>query len=195
MFTGIIKDLGRVEKLEKRPGKTVISVSTRLSPELVIGDSLAVNGCCLTISQLKNTFVTLEATAPTLKGTTLQYLNRHAMVNLEPAVKASDALGGHFVLGHVDTIGMIRGRVDKKDFMSLSVEIPARYRSYLVEKGSVAIDGVSLTIAVVKGAIMHLTIVPHTFENTLLKYRRVSDRVNVEFDYLVKIVSGLINKH
>jgi len=193
MFTGIIKDIGRVEKIEKREGKTVLHIATKLSDTLSLGDSLAVNGCCLTVASRQNDRVSVEATAPTLTNTALSLLRVRDRVNLEPALRLSDPLGGHMVLGHIDSVGVVRSFLRKKDYSVMAIAVPRPFQRYLVEKGSIAVDGVSLTLYSIRSAVMTVNVIPVTLQETMLANKRAGDKVNIEFDYLVKTVSRLMN--
>lgn len=194
MFTGIIKEKGRLQRLEKRAGKHILTITASLADELTVGDSLSVNGCCLTVSTRRDSCLVVEATVPTLSSTTLKFLRTGEEVNLEPAVRANDFLGGHYVLGHVDAVGAIKTIQKKRDFSVFTVEIPRQFARYLIEKGSICIDGVSLTLYHIQGNTCIVNAVPFTLESTTLKDKRSSDKVNIEFDCLVKIVAGLMKK-
>lgn len=192
MFTGIVKDIGRVEKIEKRAGKTVLHIATKLSGSFFLGDSLSVNGCCLTVSKKQGDCVFVEATAPTLQNTTLGSLKTRDRINVEPALRMQDPLGGHIVLGHIDTVGVVRSFLKKRDFSVLSIAVSPVYQKYLVEKGSITIDGVSLTLYSIRSAVLTVTVIPVTLRETILANKRAGDKVNIEFDYLAKLVAGLL---
>jgi len=194
MFTGIIKDKGRLERVERRAGKHILFIATSLSRNLALGDSLSVNGCCLTVSARRDSCLAVEATLPTLSSTTLNFLRTGEEVNLEPAVRINDFLGGHVVLGHVDAVGTIKTIQKKKDFSVFAIELPRQFAHYLIEKGSICVDGVSLTLYHIQGNTGIVNVIPFTLESTTFKDKRSSDKVNIEFDYLVKIVAGLMRK-
>ena len=188
MFTGLIEVVGRVERATSRQANRVFTIQAGFAGELKLGESVAVNGCCLTVTKADKKSFDVEAVGSTLAATTLDRLKTGDAVNLERALAAGDRMGGHFVQGHVDEVGKVRRVEQHSGYWALAVETDRRKTCLLVEKGSVCVDGVSLTVASVRPGEFAVNIIPHTWENTHLKQRRAGDKVNVEYDLLVKAV-------
>ncbi|MBM3332759.1 riboflavin synthase [candidate division WOR-3 bacterium] len=188
MFTGLIETVGRVERSAGRQGNRVFTLQALFAGELKLGESVAVNGCCLTVTKTDKKTFDVEAVAATLEATTLGRLQTGDAVNLERALRAGDRMGGHFVQGHVDEVGKVRRIERHSGYWVLAVETDRRHSRPLVEKGSVCVDGISLTVASVRPGEFAVNIIPHTWENTSLKQRRAGDKVNIEYDLLVKAV-------
>jgi riboflavin synthase len=184
MFTGIVRGLGEV--LEVGPGRLVVSCPFQVE----VGGSLAVNGVCLTVKGRSGGAVEMDVSAETLSRTTLGRLRPGERVNLEPALRAGDELGGHLVMGHVDTVGKITLLSPRGEEVLLEVAYDPRYGVLLADKASVAVDGISLTPFSVREGTFRCALIPYTWENTALRYRRVGDPVNLEFDILAKYVRG-----
>lgn len=190
MFTGIIIDTGEVVHASSHR----LTVSTpKLFKELEIGRSIAVNGVCLTIIELTpmSESFSAELSPETLARTNLGLLRRGDLVNLELPLRLSDRLDGHFVLGHVDTVGEVVSISRKEKGAVFRFRVDARYSPYLVEKGSIALDGISLTIFNVRNGEFDVAVIPHTLEQTNLRTRRPGDKINVEFDVLGKYIEKL----
>jgi riboflavin synthase len=194
MFTGLILDVGTVEGVEPEGGAVHLRLRTRLGGELSEGDSLAVNGVCLTIVSPGDDVVVATAIPETLSRTNLGQLRRGSRVNLEPALRVGDRMGGHMVQGHVDGQGKLV-TVERRG-LSLEVSMEARPEilRYVVEKGSIAVDGVSLTVARVGGTTFTVALIPHTLGATTLEDRRVGDVVNLEVDILAKYIERLLGR-
>ena len=197
MFTGIVEETGTVERIT-RTGETIeLEIGLSLCADgLNLGDSLAVNGCCLTVVELKadgdRYRARFDLLEETWRLTNLQHTKVGSLVNLERALAAGGRFGGHFVTGHIDGLGKItRWEQDGQNFV-LEVEPPAELMRYLIRKGSVAIDGISLTVADVMENGFRLWIIPHTQEVTNLKHRQPGDFVNVECDMLGKYVERIL---
>ena len=192
MFTGIIEELGIVTSIIRgsQAGKLTISTSRALAG-IKVGESIGVNGVCLTIANHRRNFIELDISAETLKKTTFQDLKIGEKVNLERALAVSGRLGGHLVMGHVDGIGEIRKRVNLEKGFLLHISLPSELLRYLVPKGSVALDGVSLTVADLRNGLLVVSVVPHTARSTNLGAKNVGDRLNIEVD----ILSKYIEKH
>lgn len=186
MFTGLIETVGRVERAVGRQGNRVFTIGAEFAGELKLGESVAVNGCCLTVTGADKTSFDVEAVASTLEETTLGRAKTGDTVNLERALRAGDRMGGHFVQGHVDEVGKVRRIEQHSGHWTLAIETERRTSHPLVEKGSVSVDGISLTVASLRPREFAVNIIPHTWENTTLKQRRPGDRVNIEYDLLVK---------
>ena len=192
MFTGLVRERGRLidEPRRSAHGGVVLSVGLgeALAGELEIGASLAVSGVCLTIVEMSAGAVAVELSPETLARTTLGDLQRGSAVNLEPALKVGDPLGGHFVQGHVDATTEVTARRDLEDHRELTFATPRALRAFVVEKGSLAIDGVSLTVARMTDDSFTVALIPHTLEVTNLGDLDCDDRVNLEVDVLAKHV-------
>ncbi|MDD5681017.1 MAG: riboflavin synthase [Candidatus Omnitrophica bacterium] len=185
MFTGIIEDLGTVKAIEKiKDYKLTIESSLFVGQKT--GDSISVNGVCLTISDIKPKTASFDVIEETIKKSNLPFLKTGEMVNLERALKAGDRLGGHFVAGHIDCVGRII-----KIAGELKIKIPKENMKFIVSKGSVALDGVSLTIAELGSDDFTVYLIPHTTKNTILGSKKTGDYVNVEFDLLGKYALNL----
>jgi riboflavin synthase len=192
MFTGLIQEVATVLKAEKQGPELWLSLEApRLSPKLRIGDSVAVNGCCLTVVEIKPPVISFQAVPETIKRTVLGLLKKGEIVNLETPLTLSEPLGGHFVQGHVDGVGQILEWTPEGQGARLKVRIPDALVPYVIEKGSIALDGISLTVAAVKGDEVEVAIIPHTIQNTDLKFKKADDYLHVEADLLAKYVEKL----
>ncbi len=186
MFTGLIEAVGRVERAVGRQGNRVFTIQAAFAEELKLGESVAVNGCCLTVTRADKHNFDVEAVAATLAATTLGQVQTGDEVNLERALQTGDRMGGHFVQGHVDEVGKVRRIERHSGYWTIAIQAGRRNSHLLVQKGSVCIDGVSLTVASVRPGEFAVNIIPHTWEKTNLKRRRPGDRVDIEYDLLVK---------
>jgi len=197
MFTGIIEEVGEIVEIsDAREFRTIRVRARAVMDDLRIGSSIAVNGVCLTARSIEGNTFSAEMSRETLDRTTLGRLRQGSIVNLERPMRADSRFGGHIVQGHVDGVGHIR-RFDREgDNWILEVETPANSSGYLVEKGSIAVDGISLTVAGLGGSnAFSVAIIPHTFENTNLKSARADDPVNLEFDVIAKYVENLLKPY
>jgi riboflavin synthase len=195
MFTGIIQDVGRLLRAEARgPGRRLTIATGLDASDFALGESIAVNGVCLTVAEASSGAGTFAADASpeTLRRSNLGELRSGDAVNLERALRPVDRLGGHFVLGHVDATGCLSARKADGEFWTLSFSAPPTAMRYVVEKGSVAVDGVSLTVSALGDQGFSVAVIPHTLERTNLPSRRVGDRVNIEVDILGKYVERLL---
>ena len=189
MFTGLIEAVGRVARLiDDPPGKRLSVDAGSLVEDAKIGDSIAINGCCLTVVAIDGRRLEFEAGEETLSRTNLGQLEPDAPVNLERAVAVGDRLGGHYVTGHVDAIGRLIERRDDPPWAHLTFEMPPELAAQVAAKGSIAIDGISLTVVSAQRDSFSVALIPHTLESTTLGGRRVGDRVNLETDLLAKYV-------
>lgn len=188
MFTGIVEELGEVTELIPREGTWRLSVrAERVLDGTEVGSSVAVNGACLTVAGREGSGLTFEVGPETLKATALGDLVPGAVVNLERPVRLGAPLGGHLVLGHVDGVGRVSHAQPERDTVRMRVEVPdPDLERYLIPKGSVAIDGVSLTVAALDAGAFEVMLIPHTLEVTTLGRRSVGDRVNLEMDLVGK---------
>lgn len=194
MFTGIVQDIGRLVSSEARGGDVRLVIAfERLDPTgISIGDSICVQGCCLTAVELCDRTFAADVSRETLSLTTLGDLTPGSAVNLEPSLKAGDPLGGHLVSGHVDGIGRIAALSGDARSTRMEVSVPAALSRYIARKGSVAIDGVSLTVNEVQGATFGINLIPHTQAVTTLGALRTGTRVNVEVDQIARYVERLL---
>ncbi|QID34132.1 riboflavin synthase [Pampinifervens florentissimum] len=189
MFTGLVERVGRVEAL--RGGRLVLDAGFE---DVVVGESIAVNGVCLTVVKIDRNILEFDLSEETLSRSNLRFLKRGDYVNLERALRPSDRLGGHILQGHVDFTSPIVKLQRTGEHWSLIVEIKPGYEMYFVEKGSVGIDGISLTINKVERRFIYINVIPHTYQNTNLRFRKVGDMVNVEVDIIGKYVVNYLQR-
>ncbi|MGP8154222.1 MAG: riboflavin synthase [Smithella sp.] len=193
MFTGIVEGLGKVKRLTIKSADAVLEIEATISlTEVSIGDSIAVNGACLTVTSKNQQDFQADVSAETLNRTTLKFLQAGHKVNLEKSLRAGGFVCGHFVLGHVDATGRILSQTQKSGSLVLAVEMNDNLSRYIVEKGSVAIDGISLTVNKLEKSRFYVNIIPHTAANTTLVMKKESDWVNIETDILGKYVEKLL---
>jgi len=194
VFTGIIQGMGAVRRMTKKGEDAQLLIDAPLELEDVkIGDSVAVNGACLTVTAKSGHDFTADVSAETLKRTNLRALKTGDRVNLEKALRMSDFLSGHIVLGHVDGMGTIREKNIKSQSIIFGVEIEEGLSRYVVEKGSITIDGISLTVNSYEKNRFYVNVIPHTAQATTLGIRKVGDGVNIETDILGKYVEKFLN--
>ena len=195
MFTGIIEDKGKVIRIEpKGQGrKLTLELPIHLT-EVQLGDSININGACLTVVEKRGQTVGLDLSSETLQKTVLGELKEGDQVNFERALKLSDRIGGHIVTGHIDGIGVITEKRKQGDFIHLKMRIPKSVSRYVVQKGSIAIDGISLTVNECENEEIRMTLIPYTLEKTTLIDKKVGARVNVETDIIGKYVEKMINQ-
>ena len=195
MFTGIITETGKVVSLRKKsPGALLALKAKEISAVSAIGDSIAINGVCLTVVSRDKDLLTFDISGETLSSTNLGQLSPGESVNLEPSLRPDSRIGGHFVTGHVDAAGIIRSRTIIGDTCKIEIEAPAKVVSLLVEKGSVAVDGISLTVVDVAENSFTVVIIPHTAGVTTIASRTVGASVNVEADIIGKYVARFLRK-
>ena len=189
MFTGLVQSLATVKSIEAEgPGVRLVLADSMVAPRSAVGDSIAVNGCCLTVVTVDEETLAFEAGPETLQRTTLGQLNQGDRVNLETSLKMGDELGGHLVTGHIDAVGTIDDRQDDAEWSTVWVQVPGDLMRQMASKGSVAVDGVSLTLVDVEARRFSVALIPHTLHATTLGSRRVGDPVNLETDVLAKYV-------
>lgn len=192
MFTGIIETVGTVRGFVRRPvGARVTIGAATIAETARLGDSLAVDGACLTVTALAGDAVACDLSAETLSRTTLGSLRIGARVNLERPLRLGDRLGGHLVSGHVDAVGQLVGRLPQGDGAVYRIRFPESLTPLLVPKGSVAVDGISLTVAALAGRHFDVAVIPYTLRATTLAEKRVGDRLNLEADLIGKYVARL----
>jgi riboflavin synthase len=194
MFTGLVEALATVVSLESRNEQARLSLDIPFAAELALGDSVAVNGCCLTVAELAGSHVSFDLLLQTLRVTSLGILSAGSLVNLERAMMVGDRFGGHFVQGHVDGIGEItRLEANGQDHI-VEISLPAEIHQLCIDKGSLTIDGISLTIAELTRSSAVFWITPHTWEHTHLQLAKTGQAVNLEADLLAKYVEKLLAK-
>jgi riboflavin synthase len=196
MFTGIVERKGKVLRVSPRgQGKRLsLEIPSDLTG-LALGDSINVNGACLTVTEIHGHVIDVDVSSETLQKTTFGNVKEGDRVNLERALRLSDRLGGHIVTGHIDATGTIGERREERDFLHLRVRIPGVLSKHIVQKGSIAIDGVSLTVNDCREGEVEFTLIPYTLQQTTLIEKRVGDRVNVETDILAKYVERLLGRN
>ena len=197
MFTGLVREIGKVDGIARTAGGARLHVSLGgLAAGTKVGDSVAVSGVCLTVAELSGDVAAFDVVDETLKRTTLGKLTSGAKVNLEPAVRVGEPLGGHFVTGHVDGVATCRSRREVGEGAEVTFELADALLGDVVEKGSISLDGVSLTVARLEktGAAFTVALVPHTLRETTLGSIKPGARVNVETDLLVKAVRRVISR-
>jgi riboflavin synthase len=195
MFTGIVESLGTVADLEDRTDAIRLRIDApAVMDDVRPGDSIAVNGVCLTVVDPTPTGFSADVMQETMRRSSLATLASGARVNLERAVRASDRLGGHIVQGHVDCTGVIAAIDPREEWTVVRVDVPESMTRFMVEKGSICVDGVSLTIVSVDGAGFTVSLIPTTLAETTLGTRSVGDRVNIEVDVLAKYVERLLEQ-
>jgi len=189
MFTGLIEDVGEIRRMQGGEQSAILTVETNLPLQTMQrGASIAVNGTCLTIVKKSRGTFTVDVSPETLKRTSLQNLTTGSLVNLERPMQLQDRLGGHLVTGHVDGLGVVESVVHKGEFVFFSFAVPSRIGLLLVGKGSVAVDGISLTVNECSPRRFSVAIIPYTLKHTNLRARRVGDKVNIEADLIGKYV-------
>ena len=192
MFTGIIKELGRVRNISGLGKLYRLQVAAKdIIDRAVIGDSIALNGVCLTLTEKNGNALSFDVMGETMKWTNLSKLKYGDQVNLEDSLKVGGSLGGHFVSGHIDCVGRIKDITRASDDVSIEVIFPERYGGLVVDKGSIALDGVSLTISKAGKNSVVVYIIPHTLKATALGFKKTGDDVNIEFDIIGKYVAKL----
>ncbi len=190
MFTGIIEDLGKI--LAVTNNRITVHAKTVLEGTK-LGDSISVNGVCLTVTKLNSDSFDADISPETMKVTALNKLRAGSAVNLERALPADGRFGGHIVSGHIDSVGNCVGIKEDGNFYIVQCKLSDKSAKYVVKKGSIAIDGISLTVAKIEGNIVEAAVIPHTFKNTNLQYLRSGDFVNVETDILAKYIEKFLS--
>ena len=194
MFTGIIEETGKIEEISKHGHNIKLKIkASKILNELKVGDSINVNGACQTVIETDTGSFTVEAVEETVRKTNLGQLKRNDLVNLERSLKFSDRLGGHLVTGHIDCVGKIKSTVKKEGSFLYDFELSEKYLAYLVGKGSVAVDGISLTVVEVLEDSFNVSIIPFTLKNTTLGTKKVGDLVNIETDMIGKYVERILS--
>jgi riboflavin synthase len=187
MFSGIVEEKAQVKEVLKNSQGCVLTVESGVaSKDTKVGDSISVNGVCLTVVKAKAKFISFDVMDETLRRTNLSRLSVGNVVNLEQSLKFGDKISGHFVTGHVDCTGKIRAITEQPNKYSMDIEFPVDKKAYLTEKGSLAVDGISLTVAEVKDNCLKVYLIPLTLKTTNLGLKKAGESVNIEFDILGK---------
>ncbi len=195
MFTGIIEEVGHVKSFQPHQGAATLEIVAMKTLEgLQVGDSVAVNGVCLTVRERVGSSFQAQLSQETLTRSNLSKVKSGTLVNLERPLLPTSRLGGHFVQGHVDGIGKVLSIETQSEYAVMEFSLPPQIQAYLVEKGSIAVDGISLTVSLLKKDAFQVALIPHTLENTNLRTRRVGEAVNLECDVLAKYVESLLRK-
>lgn len=187
MFTGIIQEIARVEKIALSASIATLGFRAKIvSKTAGVSDSIAINGVCLTVVKRQGDLLLFEAVRSTIEATNVKRFKKGSIVNLEPALKVGEKIGGHFVLGHVDKEVKLKRKIKFREYQRIEVELPVELKKYIFSGGSVALDGISLTIKMVTARSFTVDVIPFTYEHTNLKYRKPGDWLNLECDYLLK---------
>lgn len=194
MFTGLVADKGQVLEIKKNSESALFRITSKLTAEIKVGDSISVNGVCLTAISLGEQFFEADVMIQTLRITSLSSLRVGDDVNIELAARADSRLGGHIVQGHVDGVGKVRENSPGEKWNKFVVSVPENLTKYIVNQGSIAIDGVSLTIGEILGSSVTLWLIPETLEKTNLASKKSEDLVNIEVDVIAKYVEKLMNR-
>jgi len=195
VFTGIIAEMGDIAALERKGGITQLLLNSKeVIKDVEIGDSISVNGTCLTVVGIKGAAMRFDLSEETLKSTNLGLLRSGDRVNLEASLRPNSRLGGHFVSGHVDDIGRVKSKTQIGDTFKIEIEVSEKILAYFVEKGSVAVDGISLTVVDILRRSFTVTIIPHTALFTTIGFKGPGDTVNIEVDVIGKYVARFLNK-
>jgi riboflavin synthase len=195
MFTGLVKEIGEIKSVVTNPEGKLLGIKSReLIKEIAIDDSVCVNGACQTVVKVKGDIFYVQAVHVTLEKTTFGNLKPGNPVNLELSLRPMDRLGGHFVSGHVNGTGQITKVQSQGKNWLITVKYPKELEKYIIQEGSIAIEGVSLTVAYLKKGEMTVSIIPHTYEKTTLGSKKVGDKVNLEVDLLAKYIEKLLPK-
>jgi riboflavin synthase len=195
LFTGLILEMGEILSVEKRSGGAVLSLKSKeVSSAARQGDSISVNGACLTVVGKKGGILFFDLSGETLRSTNLGSLKKGDLINLEPSLSPHSRIGGHFVTGHVDAKGKIRSKLNTGDMIKVEIEAPDNITDFLVEKGSVAVDGISLTVVDLLRDGFTVVIIPHTAKLTTMGFKHLGDTVNIEVDILGKYVARFLNR-
>ena len=197
MFTGIIQALGKIDALTPQGGDMRLSIGTGELPmqDVKVGDSICVSGCCLTVIARREHCFDADVSKETLSLTTLGGLQPGAPVNLEKSLTLATPLGGHLVSGHVDGLGTVKSRREEARSVRFDIQVPAGIRRYIAHKGSVAVDGVSLTVNRIERDVFDVNIIPHTLNNTIFGGYQPGSRVNLEVDVVARYVERMLGEH
>ncbi len=189
MFTGIVEEIGRIQSILKREKSARLTIDAKtVLKDVKLGDSIAVNGICLTVTDFTSSYFTVDVMAETMRKTNLEKLRPLSKVNLERALRAGDRLGGHMVSGHIDGTGTIKEIKKEENAVWVAISASNKIMRYIIENGSIAIDGISLTVAYVDANLFKVSIIPHTKDETILLTKNLGEQVNIECDAIGKYV-------
>ena len=195
MFTGIIQAVGTVHALRAGGAARVLTIALGpLAEQVAVGDSVAIDGVCLTATAVRAPNAEFDVSAETLRLTTLSRLREGSLVNLEPALRVGDRLGGHFVQGHVDGVGTVQRFEELPGEARLGVQVAPALSEQIILKGSIAVDGISLTVAELREGYFEVSVIPHTRQATTLRHLRAGDAVNIECDVIGRYVRSLVGR-
>ena len=196
MFTGIIKSLGTVKKITQKNGdyKIYFTGDKVNWNEISIGESIAVNGVCLTATQLHENGFDADVSSETIKVTTFSDIKEHSLVNIEPSLSMGDKIGGHFVTGHIDCMAEIVNIKSDARSTSIDIKVPSKFARFIAAKGSICVDGVSLTVNSIASSTFNVYIIPHTASETIIGNYKLGDQVNIEVDMMARYLERLIGK-
>lgn len=196
MFTGIIEEIGKIQKTQPIAGGISVKIEAKkILKDISVNDSICIDGVCLTATKTDDSGFWVDAVGATLEKSTFAEIKPSASVNLERSLRINDRLGGHIVQGHVNGVGTISEIQKLGENYLLKISIPEELEKYLIKEGSIAINGISLTIAEVIKNQTAISIIPHTWQNTTLQHKNVNDKVNIEIDILAKYVEKLLSKN
>lgn len=196
MFTGLVQETGLITNIEQNNNSLILTIkASSVLNDAKIGDSIAINGACQTVTELKNDEFKVFVSSETLRVTTFKELKTGSIVNLERTLRLSDRLDGHLVSGHVDCVGKFLNKRNNGDTVEMYFEIPNGFVKQTVKKGSISINGISLTIADINDNKIMIAVIPHTIENTNLKHLKSGDNVNIETDMIAKYVEKYLSSN
>lgn len=196
MFTGIIEELGTIQKIQSQGSTLVLTIQgRRVLEDLKLGDSIAVNGVCLTVTEYNHTSFIVDLMPETFHSTSLSGVQEGSQVNLERAMSLNGRFGGHFVSGHVDAVGQIVKRELKENAIYIDITFPREFTHLILYKGSITIDGTSLTIFGINNDQLKVSIIPHTAKESILGLKKIGDKVNIEFDMIGKYLYSFLDKN
>lgn len=194
MFTGLIQDIGRVRSVDKDGDWHIVIETSMDMARHEIGASIACSGCCLTVTEKGEGWFGVDVSAETLSKTSIELWGEGTRVNLEPSLRLGDELGGHIVSGHVDGLATLIDLQPEQDSWRLQIQVPHDLSKFIAAKGSVALDGISLTVNAVEGDVFGVNIIPHTWERTSLSERKIGDALNLEIDMLARYVARMLQQ-
>lgn len=195
MFTGLIEELGTIKKINQKGNTLVLAIEAeKIMKDIHVGDSIAVNGVCLTVTTFSKDYFEADVMPETFKHTSLSSLKEGSKVNLERAMAANGRFGGHFVSGHIDGTGTIRKRTHIENAILIEIDIPEEFSHFVLEKGSIAIDGTSLTIFETTNHSVTISLIPHTAKEAVIGIKREGEIVNLEFDVMAKYFYAFMQK-
>ncbi|WP_077213631.1 riboflavin synthase [Bacillus dakarensis] len=195
MFTGIIEELGTIKNISKKGNTLVLTIqASRILEDMNLGDSISVNGVCLTVTDFSNTDFLLDVMPETFNSTSLSILKKGSLVNLERAMSSSGRFGGHFVTGHVDTTGKIVKKEPKENAIYIEISYPEEFSHLTLYKGSICLDGTSLTIFGLTENTVTVSIIPHTAKESVLGLKKPGDMINIEFDMIGKYLHSFLSR-